>query len=292
MVNSMTPFTKMHGCGNDFVMFDGKDLPSLEPTFLERLTKRLCHRQFGVGGDGLIVVTPSEKPGFDLHFIYLNADGTWAEMCGNGIRCFAKLAEAKGYLSSSTFIAETGAGPIEPTLLANGQVKVNMGEPILTYIDIPFAGGIGDPEGKPVAIEVNGLTLQVRPVSMGNPHAILLADEQAQPLDPKVIGPAVETCAAFPAKTNVEFVTKRPDGSLDLVVWERGCGFTLACGTGACATVVAAVQAGLVEANTDIHVHLPGGTLTINWQRDETTSTGPVWMNGPAEVSFTGHITL
>lgn len=284
LLDNGLPFVKMHGLGNDFILLDAEALPSLNEAFLSKLAARVCHRQFGVGADGLIVAAPSDRA--DSQFIYFNSDGGRAEMCGNGIRCFARYLVDRQRVPAA-FTADTLAGLIQPTVLPDGQVRVNMGAPRLQPEQIPFAGE-AYPVGQQAATVVcHNQTIALWPVSMGNPHAIVFQADQPAALEPATWGPRLETHPAFPAKTNVEFVTVEGPQALNVTVWERGCGFTLACGTGACATAVAAILAGRVQAKAPVAVRLPGGTLTIEWNGE---ADGPVWMTGPAETVCQGHL--
>ncbi|MFM7389504.1 MAG: diaminopimelate epimerase [Vampirovibrionales bacterium] len=280
------PFVKMHGLGNDFVMMKASDLPTVELEALSRLAKIVCDRHYGIGGDGLIVAAPPTESGFDTRFIYLNGDGSVAEMCGNGIRCFARYVKQQGLLNTSTFKVQTLAGLIQPELLSDGQVRVNMGTPILAASEVPF----NQPQyhastRQPARLTLNEHTLNVWPISMGNPHCIVFSDENPA-LDPVVYGPHLETHPLFTAKTNVEFTSQTGESTFKVVVWERGCGFTLACGTGACATGVAALLSGRAKGDT-VFIDLPGGRLTIEWGGQ---AAHPVFMTGPAEVVFTGYL--
>lgn len=267
-------FVKSHGAGNDFVLIE--DLPG-EIALNAAFVAAVCDRHFGVGGDGLIRVARSDRA--DLFMDYYNADGDVAEMCGNGIRTMARYLADRGHLSGDAVSIETRAGVKDLTLLADGGIRVDMGEPILDRASIPVAGD-GDPLH--VMVEAEGYTFDAACVSMGNPHAILLVDRiDALPFER--LGPAIETHELFPAKTNVEFVEVLNRGEVRVRVWERGVGETLACGTGACATAVATS----LREQTDrtVAVHLPGGTLEIEW-----TAAGTVLMTGPAEEVFEGEI--
>jgi diaminopimelate epimerase len=288
------PFTKMHGLGNDFVMLDGPSVAGLDlhpdrnKAALEKLAAFLCDRHFGVGADGLILpVAPSDPSRFDIRFVYLNSDGTWAEMCGNGIRCFALFVKDLGLVKQDAFTVETLAGPIRPKINPDRTVTVDMGAPILAPEKIPFtANGATQPVQR-FALPVLEHQVPVTPVSMGNPHCLIFQDELGHALDPAVYGPALEKHPAFPAKTNVEFVETLSRNHLKVTVWERGCGFTLACGTGACATAVGAIM--LNKADHDVNVELPGGILRIQWDGQPES---PVLMSGPAQTVFQGEITV
>ncbi|MGE0199708.1 MAG: diaminopimelate epimerase [Candidatus Melainabacteria bacterium] len=266
------PFTKMHGLGNDFVVIDGRDLPDSKD--LPALAARLCDRHFGIGADGLITTAPPSDPDrFDIRFVYLNGDGSWAEMCGNGIRCFARFVRQRGLVDQDSFRVETLAGLITPTLNPDGTVTVDMGQPVIERVND--------------AIEVLGRSIPITTVSMGNPHCLVFQDELDTPLDPAVFGPAMEVHPAFPNKTNVEFVTVNRADDISVTVWERGCGFTLACGTGACATAVGAAHRG--RTGSTATVHLPGGPLRIQW---DPSPEGHVRMTGPAVTVFEGRAAL
>lgn len=287
----MLQFKKMHGLGNDFVMVRHDSLPSMEDGALQRYAQRLCHRQFGIGADGLIVVAPpTDATTHDVKFIYINNDGTYAEMCGNGMRCFARFAFDEGYVNTATFKVETLAGLITPTLHSDGNVTVDMGIPILEATRVPFQC-LTDTEAGPTVpktLRANGVVpqLELWPISMGNPHAILFEDAPGcKGLAPEIAGALIETHPQFPAKTNVEFVSNPAPQTFKVVVWERGCGFTLACGTGACATAVAAILSGRAKATETVWVELPGGRLEINWAGQLES---PVFMKGPATYSFSG----
>lgn len=282
----------MHGLGNDFVMLSGPEVagldlhPDRQKKALEKLAAFLCDRHFGVGADGLILPAPATDPSrFDTRFVYLNGDGTWAEMCGNGIRCFALYVRDLGLVKSNSFTVETLAGPISPKINSDRTVTVDMGAPILKPALIPFVGTGAQSPVQRFSLDVLDQSVPVTPVSMGNPHCLIFQDELPQKLDPAVFGPALEKHPAFPAKTNVEFVETLARNHLKVTVWERGCGFTLACGTGACATAVGAIMLGM--ADHDVNVELPGGVLRIEWNGKPESS---VFMSGPATYAFRGEI--
>ncbi len=275
-------FWKYHGIGNDFVLLDGFD-GSL--TVDGELCKRLCNRNCGIGADGVLYVLPGEE-GADLTMRIINADGSEAEMCGNGIRCVAKYALDFGLVKASRFTIHTGAGNLDATVtVKDGKavaVRINMGAPILECARIPIKG-----EGKFIGkqLNVDGADITGTAVSMGNPHFVTFDEFTESEL--YKLGPALEKHEAFPNKTNVEFVTVKDD-KLFIRVYERGAAWTLACGTGACASTVAAALAGLVPYNTPIEVNLPGGWLkiTVNGNLEF------VLMEGPAELVFEGNITV
>ncbi len=307
---TLLTFTKLHGLGNDFIMLTQaqletalKGLPYQTDVHLDQLSSLaayLCDRHFGIGADGIIVVAPPSAAyanTADVQFVYYNGDGSRAEMCGNGIRCFANFIW-QGDPSRVELKVETPAGLLRTYLdPETGDVKVSMGPPRFLPEEIPFdfsASQSGfDQSGGFIAripLSVLDRVLEVTAVSMGNPHAILFSTD----LDPAIYGPAIETHPAFPAKTNVEFVeiiSQTPERAhLKVVVWERGCGFTLACGTGACAVAVAARRLGLVSAK-HIAVELPGGVLDIEWDPESPEGfQSEVWMRGPVKSVFEGQV--
>jgi len=276
-------FSKYQGLGNDFLMLDGRDAPSTDFCFAltpERI-QRLCDRRFGVGADGVILALPPREGG-ELRMRIFNADGTEPEMCGNGIRCLARfLADSDGDLPGRQWQIETLAGPIVPLLEEGGTIRVDMGIPLLEPEAVPTTLAIG-PAGLPQGeLEVAGERLAVAAAGMGNPHVVIpVADVAAVDLDR--LGAALEVHPAFPAKTNVHFVQALSPTHLVMRVWERGAGPTLACGTGACATLVACHRLGLAERRA--RLDLPGGPLEIAWDGD----SGHLFMTGPAEAVFDG----
>ncbi len=295
VLNSIAPlpFVKMHGLGNDFVMLDKKDIPA--GIDLAELASVLCDRHFGVGADGLITYDDASEASFDVRFVYYNSDGSIAEMCGNGIRCFARFVYDRGMVTKKEFIAETLAGPISPKINDDGTVTVNMGAPRFKASDMPFEASKtqGDLSGDWIAnhrlsVTAEGKTsdVPVSMVSMGNPHCLVFQDDLASELDPAVYGPVMEVHPVFSNKTNVEFLTLIKPDTLKVVVWERGCGFTLACGTGACASAVGARRLGKTSSDRTF-VELPGGTLTIDWDGNVDS---PVMMTGSADYVFSGSV--
>jgi diaminopimelate epimerase len=289
-------FTKMHGLGNDFIMMPGSQIqnldlnPDTQAEMLSQFAIALCDRHFGVGADGLIFpASATEGSGADIRFVYVNSDGSRAEMCGNGIRCFALYVRDLGLVKSDSFVVETPAGLIRPCINADRSVTVDMGPPILEAGHVPF-----DPKDLPAdaralrhIIAVNDQPVPITAIGMGNPHALIFQDELPNPLDPTVFGPLIERHSAFPGKTNVEFVQVEDMTHLKVTVWERGCGFTLACGTGACAAAVGAILLG--KAENKVEVSLPGGSLTIEWNGNPKSS---VLMSGPASYVFSGETLL
>jgi len=271
--------TKMQGLGNDFVVLD---YPEYEKSGLSmpELAKKLCDRNFGVGADGMIIPNLKPKTG-DIGWYFYNSDGTIPQMCGNGIRCFAKYVTDKKLVSSNKFGVETLAGIITPELLEDGNVKVNMSKPILTSALIPFKGE----HNLNFDVQIDDKNFKLNAVSMGNPHCVIFIDDNSDLLDlAKTYGPKLENHTLFPEKTNVEFIKVVSRTEIDLRVFERGCGITLACGTGACASVVAGILNNLTE--NKVKVNLFGGALTIEWQGSPKSLEHDVYMSGPAEYSF------
>lgn len=278
-------FTKMQGLGNDFVLVDNEEFLKSGLTYAE-LAKKMCDRNFGIGADGLIVVNPQDmKADTDTCWRIINSDGSEPQMCGNGIRCFAKYVYNSGMVDKKKFTVNTLAGVITPEMLDNGQVRVDMGAPILDAKKIPTAGASVE-RVLNYEVEANGRKFNINAVSMGNPHCIIFTDEDSEKLA-KEYGPYLEVHELFPEKTNVEFVKVLSKNHVKIDVWERGCGITLACGTGSCASVVAAILNNLTENSVD--ADLPGGRLNIEWKGDECAS---VFMNGSAEFVFSGDYLL
>jgi len=285
------PFTKVEGLGNDFVVVDlrpGRPAaeaatggPSPEDPAVVRA---ICDRRFGVGGDGVLAILPSQAG--DARMRVLNADGSEAEMCGNGIRCVAKLLyETDPAMRRPTLRIETGAGVLACDIQvkdgAVASVTVDMGRPRLSRDEIPLLPG-GTTRALREPVTVRDRSFQFTAVSMGNPHAIMFVDDGTSlRMLAETYGPVLETAERFPKRTNVEFAHVR-GGEIDLVVWERGSGLTLACGTGACATVVAACLEERLQPGVETPVHLPGGTLFITVAKDY----GGVRMRGPAHRVF------
>lgn len=268
-------FTKMQGCGNDFIFID---CLKQEIGNLGEVARRLCDRRFGIGADQLLTVHPSKVADFRME-IY-NADGGQVEMCGNGIRCFAKYVVEHGLTQKRELAVETLGGIIRPRLVGD-LVEVDMGEPILEGRKIPVAA-----EGKILnyPLEVDGMKYAVSCVSMGNPHCVLYVDELDR-LDLEKIGPRFEHHPFFPKRVNTEFVKLLTPRELKMRVWERGAGETLACGTGACAVTVAGSLIGRTERK--VTVHLRGGDLLIEWRENNH-----VYMTGRAEEVFHGTVTI
>jgi diaminopimelate epimerase len=274
-------FSKYQGLGNDFILIDNRssDTPIIEPE--EAII--WCDRHFGIGADGVIFVLPGQN-GCDYSMRIFNSDGSEPEMCGNGIRCMAKfIADLEDKVDLAvTYKIHTLAGTITPEVLEVGQVQVDMGEPHLSAAAIPTTLGMVDNQVVNQSIEVDGKSWTVTCVSMGNPHCMIFVDD-ANSIPLATLGPKFEHHPAFPQRTNTEFVQViRPD-YLRMRVWERGAGITLACGTGACATVVAGVLTGKCDRRCT--VELPGGCLHIEWSQADNR----VYMTGPAELVFKGN---
>lgn len=275
-------FVKWQACGNDFVFVNGFEEKLEEVT---KYTKEICHRHFGVGADGIIFILPSDKA--DLKMRIFNSDGSEAEMCGNGIRAFAKWALELGLVKEKRISVETGAGILYPEVLDNGMVRVDMGKPHLNAAEIPAVGFRDGPIiNETLASEKTGKSYQITCVSMGNPHCIIFVDD-AEGADVTGEGPLLETDPHFPKKTNVEFVQQLGPHHFRMRVWERGAGVTMACGTGTCAAVTAAILNGKVKGSAD--VTLDGGNLHIEWDGNPESH---VFMTGPAVKVFEGDYPL
>ena len=280
-------FTKMHGIGNDYVYVNGLAERVEDPA---RVAKLVADRHFGVGGDGLIMILPSDKA--DVRMRMFNADGSEAEMCGNGVRCVAKYAFDHGLSTANPMRVETGRGVLSLSLAVDAgkvrSVTVKMGEPILDLPLIPVDRErlhksankheyqLKLPEAAPIDATF---------VSMGNPHAVIYTPEVAA-IDVSGLGPMIENNAAFPRRINVHWVTVHSPAEVTMRTWERGSGITLACGTGACAVCVAGVLTGRTSRN--ILAHLPGGDLELEWREADNN----VYMTGPATEVFTGDIAV
>ena len=274
----------MHGCGNDYVYIDGaREIIAGEDK--PEWVRRVSDRHFGVGSDGAIFINPSSEADFEMEMY--NADGSRSEMCGNGIRCVGKYVYDKG-LTEKEQISVISGGQIKYLELTveNGQVsqvKVNMGAPVLKAEEIPVLSDGQEVIAKPITIPETGESYQMTCVSMGNPHAVVFL-EDVDNLEIEKIGPYFEHHSCFPNRTNTEFVKVLDRQNVQMRVWERGTGETLACGTGCCAVAVACVLNGLTE--NEVTVHVLGGKLKIFWDRNENL----VYMTGPAETVFEGEI--
>lgn len=271
-------FTKMHGCGNDYVYVNLFEEKIADPT---ELSQKISDRHFGIGGDGLITIGPSDCADFRMR-IY-NADGSEAEMCGNGIRCVAKYVYDHGMTKSTEILIETGAGIKELALTVEdgkvSRVKVDMGEPVLTAEAIPVISCHDTVISEP--IEVDGKEWKMTCVSMGNPHAVVFVPFVKE-LPLEQIGPKFENHVRFPKRINTEFVEVLSETEMNMRVWERGSGETLACGTGTCASVMAAILNGYTK--DEVLVHLTGGDLLISYDR----AGNHIYMTGPATTVFEG----
>ncbi len=271
-------FTKMQGLGNDFVVIDAIHQ---QVQLTGEQIRFLADRRFGVGCDQVLLVEPPRDQHTQFYYRIFNADGGEVEQCGNGARCFARFVRDKGLTDQEVIDVGTAAGPIR-LFLEGEQVRVNMGRPVLEPREIPFQA---EARSASYPLSVEGREVTIGAVSMGNPHAVLVVDEVARaPVES--LGPRIETHERFPQRTNVGFMAVRTPREIDLRVWERGVGETLACGTGACAAVVAGRLQGLLEP--EVRVHLPGGDLVVSWQGEGQ----PVWMTGPASPVFEGVIEL
>lgn len=280
----MIKFTKMHGCGNDYVYVNG---------FTEQLSKeekpdwvrKVSDRHFGIGSDGAIFINPSSNADFEMEMY--NADGSRSEMCGNGIRCVGKYVYDKGLTEKDNITVESGGHvKILELSVRDGkvfEVKVNMGSPILRPEQIPVISDKEEIISQPLTIEELGETYKMTCVSMGNPHAVVFMDDVAG-LDIEKVGPFFENHKVFPNRTNTEFVKIIDENNVEMRVWERGTGETLACGTGCCATAVACILNGYTK--DEVTVHVLGGRIKIYWDRKENL----VYMTGPAETVFEGEI--
>ena len=283
-------FTKMQGCGNDYIYVNGftEKIPQDKKP---EIVRKLSDRHFGIGGDGVIFINPSEEAEFEMEMY--NADGSRSEMCGNGIRCVAKFVYDKG-LTDKTEITIISGGKVKYLTLTlekkdasdRGQVslvKVNMGQPVLEPKDVPVVAEGHEAVDEPIFVDGNEYRMTC--VSMGNPHAVIFADNVAS-MDLTGVGPKFENHERFPRRTNTEFVEIIDRKNVFMRVWERGTGETLACGTGCCATAVACVLNGLTE--DEVTVKILGGELKIKWDRNENL----VYMTGPATTVFDGYVDI
>ena len=272
-------FTKMHGLGNDFVVFDAvNQRVSLDQNQL----RTIADRRFGVGCDQILFVEPPRSPDTEFYYRIVNADGSEVEQCGNGARCFARFVRDRGLTDQDEIAVGTAGGNIRLYLESDGQIRVNMGPPQLQPPQIPFEA---DRRAESYWLEVDGDRHEIGVVSMGNPHAVLqVQSTEDAPLER--LGPQIEHHPRFPRRTNVGFMAIRARDQIDLRVFERGTGETLACGTGACAAVVYGRLRGLLDQQ--VRVKLPGGTLMVSWAEEEQ----PVWMTGPAVQVFEGRLEL
>jgi len=273
-------FSKMHGLGNDFMVVD---LATQHFAFRPELVRQLSDRQFGIGFDQLLIVETPSNPDVDFRYRIFNADGSEVEQCGNGARCFARFVHDTHLTAKNPILVETNSGIISLDIQDNGEVLVNMGKPKFEPSKLPFsAENVQDKYSVEVALNEGTHTVEVGAVSMGNPHAVMLVDDLESELVNQ-IGPEIESHSLFPKRVNAGFMQVVNRGELNLRVYERGAGWTLACGTGACAAMVTAHKWGLVD--DEVIVNLPGGALTISWDGE-----GDVLMTGPAQRVFEGRI--
>ena len=282
-------FAKYHGAGNDFVVVDLRANPQSADAIAIQdpdVVRAVCDRQFGVGGDGVLAILPPTNATSDARMRVLNADGSEAEMCGNGIRCVVRELIERGGIAKREIAIDTGAGRLVCTHHGDS-VTVAMGRARLERGEIGMTGPASE-RCVDQPVDVAGRTLRITGVSMGNPHAIAFVDDASANLRElaETLGPILEHHAWFPNRTNVEFVRLRSRTELDVVVWERGCGITLACGTGACATVAAAIVNGRCDFGADVRVNLLGGSLSIR----VLPNMADVMMRGPAAHVFDGEL--
>ncbi len=274
------PFTKMHGLGNDFIVFDATTKPL---SFTAEQIRWLADRHFGIGCDQVLLVEASDTPEVDFHYRIFNADGYEVQQCGNGARCFARFVRDQGLTTKDDLVVATRAGLIYPHLNPNGDITVNMGLPRWHPADLPF---IAEREEIQYVIEVKENPYTISIVSMGNPHAVLVVDS-IETAEVASLGAQLEQHPRFPQRVNVGFMQIIDRQNIRLRVYERGVGETLACGTGACAAVVAGQRLGHLAPV--VTVELPGGQLQIAWNGDHHS---PVLMTGPAVRIFEGIIEL
>jgi diaminopimelate epimerase len=285
-------FTKMQGAGNDFVVLDETRGPlNLTPGQY----RFLADRHFGVGADQVLSVRPSQQPGIDFEYVIHNADGGQVEQCGNGARCFMRFVRDKGHTSSDSVKVSTVSGVIEPRLNKDGRVTVDMGPPVFDPAVVGFdrAGLSPQPEGQwekwhlALGTSADSAIISVAILSMGNPHAVQeVADVDSAPV--RTQGPLIEHHPRFPNRVNAGFMQAVSRSRIRLRVWERGAGETLACGTGACAAVVAGIRSGRLDGKVDVETH--GGVLTVEWAGEGPQGMAPVLMTGPATTVFEGEI--
>jgi diaminopimelate epimerase len=272
-------FTKMHGAGNDFVVFDGvRQSVALSP----EQVRLIADRHFGIGCDQVLLVERTQREDADFRYRIFNADGGEVEQCGNGARCFVRFVHDNKLTSKREIVVETRNGLISPRLEEDGRVTVNMGAPIFDPAQIPF---VSDSNAVIQPLQVENATVQITAVSMGNPHAVQVVDDvESAPVATQ--GPFIEIHPRFPKRVNAGYMQVVDREHIKLRVYERGAGETLSCGTGACAAVVAGIRRKLLD-NT-VHVATRGGTLTITWAGERS----PVIMTGPAISVFEGEINL
>ena len=287
----LIPFTKMQGAGNDFVMLDEtRGLLGLTPAQY----RFLADRHFGVGADQILSVRPSPSAGIDFEYVIHNADGGEVEQCGNGARCFLRFVRERGLTIKEAVRVKTLGGVIEPRMQSDGRVTVDMGAPVFELASLPFDAtgltpqAVGSWEKWPLALteRAQEAPVLIALVSMGNPHAVQLVDD-IETADLAGTGPLIERHARFPRRVNAGFMQVLSRGQIRLRVYERGAGETLACGSGACAAVVAGIRLGLLDRRVDVHTR--GGNLSIEWSGE---LQGPVMMTGPATTVFESEIEI
>ena len=271
--------TKMQGCGNDFIIMEYEEFLKLDMKISDA-AKMLCDRHFGIGADGFIIPNTNTEDA-DIGWFFFNSDGTTAQMCGNGMRCFAKYVYDREIINKKFFSVKTLAGIIKPEILDDGFIRVNMSKPIFDSEKIPFLPN----HTLNYRISVKNMIFEGNAVSMGNPHFVIFVSPEDDIMKfAREYGPIIELGAEFPEKTNVEFVKIKSYRKIELAVWERGCGITLACGTGACASVVAGIMNGYLE--NSVEVKLPGGMVNVVWNGSPNRPDGDVFLSGPAEYVF------
>jgi diaminopimelate epimerase len=270
-------FTKMHGLGNDFMVFDAggpDDLPSAETLRL------LADRRTGIGFDQALVLEPPRREGTDVYYRIFNADGSEVEQCGNGARCIARLVATRASRQDQPLLMDSPGGVVEARLRRDGQVSVAMGVPDFSPAALPF---VADREASSYCIDLPGGPVEFAAVSIGNPHAVIrVRSVEDAPVDS--VGPAMENHPRFPRRVNVGFLEIVAPDHVRLRVFERGAGETRACGTGACAAVAVARRHGPLAE--EVRVDLPGGRLTVQWPGQDR----PIWLTGPAETAYEGHV--
>lgn len=276
-------FTKMNGLGNDFIILDYEEYQKTSIK-ADKLAYKLCNRNFSIGADGLIIVNPNTDNA-DISWIFYNSDGSIAQMCGNGMRCFARYIHDKKIIDKKEFSVETKAGIIIPEIISDDEIRVNMGVPILEPDKIPFKSKTN----LNIPYKTKDKEFLLNAISMGNPHCVIFVEKESKNYALKY-GSIIENDPIFPEKTNVEFTEILSKDEVRINVWERGCGITLACGTGACATTIAGILNGYL--NNKVKVNLPGGTLQIEWQGSSSDAKRNVYMTGKANYSFFGEIDI
>lgn len=279
MKNTQIKFTKMHGLGNDFVVIDGV---TQDVEMTADLARNIGDRHFGIGCDQILLVEPPSTPDVDFDYRIFNTDGSEVSQCGNGARCFAKFVRDRRLTGKRSIRVRTAAGIMTLEVKRNNDITVDMGPPKFSPSEIPL---LENSQAASYNLDINGETVTFSALSMGNPHAVIIvSDVDSAPVE--TLGPVLESHPRFPERVNVGFMAIEARDKINLRVYERGAGETLACGSGACAAVVAGINLGLLDQ--DVQVRLPGGTLSINWQGDGAS----VLMSGPATTVFHGRIRI